>query len=130
MSRTLPTPVQLVPDNAVFLGGASGNVANGSAVATLTCPAGKTAYLTQFTVTGSGATSGLPVNVTVTGCIGGTQAYTFVFPAGVLVGAIPLDVDFPISLPATGPNVNIVVTCPASGAGGTNAAVTASGYAV
>jgi hypothetical protein len=118
------------PENSTPLGASSGNVANASAVATLTCPADKTAYISQFTVTGSGATAGLPVVVTVTGLLGGTQSFVFTFPAGVLVGAVPLDVDFPIPLPASGIGTNIVVTCPAGGAGNTNAAVSATGYAL
>lgn len=129
MSREVPQPVTLYPDGAVPLAASSGNVAASSAVATLTCPTGKTAYLSQFTVTASGATTGLAVNVTVTGLLGGTQTFSFVFPAGVLVGAIPLDVDFPLALQASGPNVNIVVTCPSGGSGNTNAAVNVSGYA-
>lgn len=121
--------VSAIPDSAVYLSSSSGNVANASAVATLTAPTGKTAYLSQFTVTAAGSTAGLAVNVTITGCVGGTQTYTFTFPVGVLVGAVPLDVDLAIPLIATGPNVNIVVTCPAGGSGNTNASVCASGFA-
>lgn len=118
------------PEAATPIASSSGNVANASAVCTLTCPSGKTLFLSQLTVTGSGATAGLPVNVTVTGLLGGTQSYTFTFPAGALVGAVPLDVDFPLPLQASARDTNIVITLPASGVGGTNAAVSASGYSL
>lgn len=127
-----PLPVAEVagslPAGAVALGSSSGNKANASAAATLTPSSTTTAYITGFQVTASGATSGLPVTVTVAGLLGGTQSFTFVFPAGVLVGAQPLLVTFPNPLPASAINTAIVVTCPASGAGGTNAAVSAQGY--
>jgi hypothetical protein len=129
MSRGVPQPVTLLPDTATPVANSSGNVANASAVATLTCPTGQTLYLSQFTVTASGSTAGSDQSVTVTGLVGGTQTYTFTFPTGALVGAVPLDVDFPIALRASGPNTNIVITVPAGGTGNTNASVNASGYA-
>lgn len=110
--------------------GKSGNVANGSAVATLTATATTTAYISGFEVTGSGATAALPVSVTVAGVLGGTLTYTYCFVAGVLVGNLPLVVDFDPPLPASAVNTNIVVTCPASGAGGTNNTVVAHGFLV
>lgn len=122
------TAVAGIPSGATPLTGASGNVANGSAAATLTSTASRTAYITGFQCTASGATTALPVNVTVTGLITGTATYTFTFPAGVLVGATPLVVTFPTPVPASAVNTNIVVTLPASGSGGTNAAVCAQGF--
>lgn len=121
---------QLVPEGAVFLVNSSGNKANASAAATLTPTSGKTVYLAGLICTASGATTGLDVSVTVTGLTGGTQTYTFTFPAGALVGAYPLIIDFPINIPATGPDVAVAVTLPAGGIGNTNAAVTAFGYCV
>lgn len=106
----------------------SANAANAIATATLAAAAGKTTYITGFTVTASGATAGLAVTVTVAGVITGTMNYTFVFPAGVLVAAQPLIVTFPTPVPASAVNTAIVVTLPASGAGGTNATVNATGF--
>lgn len=108
----------------------SGNKANASAAATLTPGATQTAYIAGFEITGSGATAGLPVTVTVAGLLGGTRSYTYSFAAGALVGNLPLVVDFMPPLPASAINTPIVVTCPASGAGGTNNTVVAHGYAL
>jgi len=106
----------------------SGNVANASAAATLTPAATTTAYISGFEVTGSGATAALPVTVTVAGLLGGTRHYTYSFAAGALVGNSPLIVQFCPPLPASAVNTAIVVTCPASGAGGTNNTVVAHGF--
>lgn len=106
----------------------SGNVANSSAVATLTGTASTTVYLAGFEVSGSGATAALPVTVTVSGLLGGSLTYTYAFAAGALVGNLPLIVEFEPPLPASGFNTPIVVTCPASGAGGTNNTVVAHGF--
>jgi hypothetical protein len=106
----------------------SGNVANASAAATLTGISTTTVYIAGFEVTGSGATAGLPVTVTVAGLLGGTRSYTYSFAAGVLVGNTPLIVTFDPPLPASAINTAIVVTCPASGSGGTNNTVVAHGF--
>lgn len=106
----------------------SGNKANASAAATLTGTSTTTVYISGFEVTGSGATAALPVTVTVAGLLGGTQSYTYGFAAGVLVGNLPLVVDFDPPLPAAAINTAIVVTCPASGSGGTNNTVVAHGF--
>lgn len=128
-AQALPTS-PAIPDGAVFLASSSGNVANASGVATLVAPAGKTVYLTEFTVTGGGATAAGVVTITVTGLVGGTQSYTYGAPAGAGASALPLYVDFATPVPATGPGVNVVVTVPAVGAGNTNTTVVATGYAV
>lgn len=116
------------PASAIPLIAGSGNVANASAAATLTPIALTTAFITGFEVTGSGATAGLPVTVTVAGLLGGTKSYTYTFAAGALVGNQGLAVTFFPALPASAVNTAIVVTCPASGAGGTNNTVVAHGY--
>lgn len=116
------------PYNSTPLIAGSGNVANASAAATLTPAATTTAYISGFTVTGSGATTALPVTVTVAGLLGGTRSFTYVFVAGVLLANQPLVVSFYPALPASAINTAIVVTCPASGAGGTNNTVVATGY--
>ncbi len=116
------------PAGATPITAASGNVANAAAVATLAAAAGKTTYITGFTCTGSGATAGLPVSVTVVGTISGTLTYTVAAAAGALVENTPLDVQYSIPIPGSATNTAIVVTMPALGAGNTNATVVAHGY--
>jgi hypothetical protein len=119
---------QIYPLNSTPLTAASGNKANASAAATLTGTSTTTVYISGFEITGSGATAALPVTVTVTGILGGTLSYTYNFASGVLVGNLPLVVDFMPPLPASAVNTPIVVTCPASGTGGTNNTVVAHGF--
>jgi hypothetical protein len=106
----------------------SGNVANASAAATLTGTATTTVYISGFEVTGAGATAAAVATVTVAGLLGGTRSYTYTFPAGATVACTPLIVAFDPPLPASAVNTAIVVTCPASGAGGTNNTVVAHGF--
>lgn len=108
----------------------SGNVANASAVATLTGGTATTVYLAGFQVTGSGSTTALPVAVTVAGLLGGSQIYTYTFVAGVLLSNIPLDVNFNPPIPASAINTAISVTCAAGGAGNTRNSVVAYGFHV
>lgn len=119
-----------VPLGATALIAGSGNVANDAAVATIAKAASVTTHITGFEVTGAGATSGLPVIVTVAGLLGGTRSWIYTFEAGVLVGNKPLVVAFDPPLPASAVNTDIVVTCPAGGAGNTHNAVVAHGYRV
>lgn len=102
----------------------------GAAVAAAAIPAvvGKQAYITGFEVTASGSTAALPVDVTVTGIAGGTLTYTFSFPAGVLVGATPLIVEYPQPIPASALNTAITVSCPSGGAGNTKSTVNIHGF--
>jgi hypothetical protein len=106
----------------------SGNVAASAANATLTSVAGKTAYITGFTVTGTGATAGSNILVTVTGVVGGTMTYVLAIPGTATTSITPLQVNFPLPIPATATNTNIVVNVPSFGAGNTNAATVAYGY--
>lgn len=110
------------------LNASSGNVANASAVATLAGAALQTTYITGFQCTAAGATAAAVVSVTVTGLLGGTQTYTFTFPAGVTTQASHLQPAFDMGLPASAANTAIVVTLPAGGAGNTNASCNAQGY--
>lgn len=132
VSAAFPLPVTgaagALPPSATAVIASSGNVANASAAATLAAVASKTNYLSGFQITASGATVGADVSVTITGLLGGTITYTFNAPAGALVGATPLVVTFPYPLPASAVNTAIVVTCPALGAGNTNATANAQGY--
>lgn len=114
--------------NATPIIAGSGNVAAASAVATLTGTVATRVFIAGFEVTGSGATAGLPVTVTVAGLLGGTQNYTYTFASGVLVGNAPLIVFYDPPLPASGFNTAIVVTCPSGGAGATNNTVVAHGF--
>jgi hypothetical protein len=116
------------PYGATALSAGSANVANASGVATLTGTATTTVHITGFQITGSGATAGLPVTVTVAGLLGGTRSYTYTFAAGATVTNQPLLVQFLMPVPASAVNTPIVVTCPASGAGGTNNTVNAQGF--
>lgn len=116
------------PSGATPLSASSGNVAAATAAATLAAASGKTTYITGFTVSGSGSVAALPVSVTVTGTIGGTQTYTYSASAGVLVGNTPLTVTFNPALPASATNTAIVVSCPTLGAGNTNNTTNAYGY--
>ena len=116
------------PFGATPLSAASGNVANASAVATLAAAAAKFTYITGFQITGGGATAGSLILVTVTGCAGGTLTFVFAVPAGAVMGAVPLDVQFPKPLKSAAANTAIVVTAPAFGLGNTNAAAVAHGY--
>lgn len=128
MTATQQYPVAPAVNAASFVTNASGNKANASAAATLAKEAGKMLWITGFVLTGSGATTGVCVNATLTGVASGTMTFSFVFPAGVLVQATPLVVNFSPPLPAADDDTSIVLTLPASGAGGTNASATAFGY--
>lgn len=116
------------PQGAIPITATSGNQANATAAATLAANANKTTYITGFEVTGTGATGVLIVIVTITNTITGTMSYTYVFVAGVTTLNTPLIVQFSKAIPASGPNTTIVVSCPASGTGGTNNVVNAHGY--
>lgn len=111
----------------VYVSAASGNKANSAATATLAGVAGQTTWITGFECTASGATAASVVNLTITGLIGGTQTFTFVFPAGVTTAAQSLIVAFPTPVPASAANTAIVVSLPAGGSGNTNAACNAQG---
>jgi len=107
---------------------ATATAAAATATATLTSVPGRIAYITGFVVSGLGATAATASAVTVTGVQGGTQTYQFNVPAGATVAATPLQINFPLPIPATGFNTNIVVSAASFGAGNTNANVTAYGY--
>lgn len=128
MARGIQSINSGIPEDATPITASSGNVANASAAATLTAPAGKTAFIAGFVVSGAGATAGAVVSVTVTGVTGGTMTFTYTAVTGATVGNTPLVVSLPYAVPASAMNTNIVVTCPALGAGNTNNSVVAFGY--
>lgn len=106
----------------------SGNVANAAATAILTGAVGKTTYISGFSVTGSGATAGTPVSVTVTGLLGGTATFTYTGMTGATLANTPLIITFVPPMPSSTTNTNIVVSCPALGAGNTNNTTVVTGY--
>lgn len=110
------------------LAATSGNAAAAIATATLAAAAGKTTYLTGFDITGSGATAGLPVVVTIANLLTGALTYTYTAAVGVLVANVPLSIRFPVPIPANAVNTAITVTCPSLGAGNTNNVVNAFGF--
>jgi hypothetical protein len=125
----LANQVSAYPVGAVPTSASSANVANATAAATLAAVAGKTTYVTGFSVTGAGATAGLPVTVTLTGVVGGPLNFTYCAAVGALVANTPLVVVFPEPIPAAAVNTAITVSCPALGAGNTNNTATIYGFA-
>jgi hypothetical protein len=106
---------------------ASASGGNQTNTATLAGVAGKTTWISGFSVTATGATAALDVNVTLTGVTGGTMTFAYNFPIGASVQSYPLYICFSPPLPASGQNQAIAVSLPAGGAGNTNAAVVAWG---
>jgi hypothetical protein len=106
----------------------SGNVANASAVATLTGAADVTTFISGFRCGGGGATAASLVDLTVAGVIGGTMTFTFGAVAGATAIDVPIEVEFKTPIPATAVNTAIVVTLPALGTGNTKASCAAWGY--
>lgn len=126
-----PSPYPYSPilgTSATPIRGASGNVANANAVATLTGTATTTVYITGFTCTAGGATAAAEVDVAVTGPLGGTMTYTQGAPLGATVPPSILNVIFNPAYPASAVNTTIVVTMPALGAGNAHAACVATGF--
>lgn len=123
-----PYPVAVDGTDATPVTAGSGKVANAVATATIPAVAGKTAYISGFTITGSGATAALVVSPTVTGIISGTRTYTYAAVAGAAVINPVLDVQFCPPIPASAVNTEIAVACPALGAGNTNNTVNAYGF--
>jgi hypothetical protein len=68
------------------------------------------------------------VVATVAGVITGTLSYIYTAIAGALIANTPCVVAFNPPIPSSTTNTDIVVTCPALGAGNTNNAVVAHGY--
>jgi len=119
---------QELPNGASPIYASSAVVANAPAVATLVGAPGRNTYINGFEITGSGATVALPVNVTVTGVLGGTLNYMYGAVAGVLLENAPLVVAWTPALVSSGFSQNIVVTCPALGLGAAGNALVAHGY--
>lgn len=106
----------------------SGNVAAGVAAASIPAVAGRLSYITGFSITGTGATAGQAVVVTVTGLSGGTITFTLASATGVAVGNTPFNYEFPHPVPASAINTAITVSCASLGAGSTNNVTNIFGY--
>lgn len=132
--QTLNAPLGAYPYSAILgtaavpIRGASGNVANANAVATLTGTATTTVYITGFTCTAGGATAAAEVDVAITGTLGGTLTYTQGAPLGAGVPPNTLNVNFTPPYPASAVNTTIVVTMPALGTGNAHAACVSTGF--
>lgn len=122
--------VQLVgPTGAPQTLAVAGNVGAAAQItATLPAVANQTTYLSGFYVDGLGATAGSVIEVTVSGCLGGSFTRKVTIPAGATVAITPLQMDFTSPIPGSAANTAIVVTVPSFGAGNTNAVVRAWGY--
>ena len=121
----------LYPENAVPLASSSGKKANAAATATLAKGgADSVVYLAGFTITGAGATAAAVVEVTVTGVVGGTLTYEYGAVAGAALMNAPLTQRFDPPLPAADADTDIVVSCPALGAGALANSANAWGYRV
>lgn len=108
----------------------SGTVAAGAATATIPAVAGATNFLCGFAITSTGSTAAAVVAPTVVGLNGGTETFAYASVAGATLANLPLIVNYNGCVPASGPNVAIVVSLPSLGAGSTNATVNAWGYRV
>ena len=115
------------PVGTTVITATSGSVAASSAVATLAGTAGKTTYITGFTITGLGATAASSVLAAITG-ITTTLDYIVAVPAGATLGITPINVQFRDPIPATAANTAVVVTVPSFGTGNTAACVSATGF--
>ncbi len=103
---------------------ASATGTTGAIAATLTGATGKYTYLCGFTVTSAGTTAAASGTITVTGTIGGTMSFIYVF---VSSGQGVFGIAFPGCITSSAANTSIVVNVPAGGAG-TTVAATAWGY--
>lgn len=121
-------PVASDGSDATAVTAGSGNVANASAVATIPAVAGKTVYITGFDIDSTGATAAAVVSPTMAGVISGTRTYTYATVAGATAANPTMSKRFNPPIPASAVNTAIVVTCPALGAGNTNATVNAYGF--
>lgn len=111
-------------DIEIEVGSASAAAANNQSLAAV---AGRTTYITGFSVTGAGATGASVIAVTITG-LSNTLTYYVAIPAGAGVGITPLIIEFSRPIPASAVNTAIGVNVPSFGAGNTQAAATARGF--
>ena len=123
--------VRQIPDITITQGSATAAATINAA--TLAAVAAKTNYLEGFDATGSGATGASVIAITVTGLLGGTMVFSMPVVAGVGAPVNPnggLSVRFPTPLPASAPNVAIVITAASYGSGNTAASICAYGQVI
>lgn len=116
------------PNVGTGITASSGNVAAGTATATLAAAVGKVTYICGFMVTSGGSTGAAVVNGTITNTVTGTMTFTYATVAGATLGNTPLVVPFSPCISAATPNTTIPVSLPTLGAGNTNTTVSAWGY--
>ncbi|SRR5229473_2526861 len=117
-----------LPSGATPLTGVFSGADTASAAATLTVTAGKTGYITGFSVSGLGATGATTVIVAITGPTN-TLSYSYVFVAGATLPNTPILFNFNTPIPASAVSTNIVVTVPGS-AGNTATQINVWGFQV
>lgn len=103
--------------------------ANAAAANNLIIPgaAGVFTYISGFSVTGTGATAGSTIAITITG-LTQTLTYWIVIPAGAAIAITPLIVEFVRPIPSSAVNTGITLNVPSFGAGNLNAAATLHGF--
>ncbi len=127
----MPLPNEVATSAVIVV--ATNNVTTpGAMTAVMAAVSGKTNYAQGFEVTGSGANTGVVINVTVTGTTN-TLNYavqvvgTAAGPMNALGG---LKVRFPEAIPASATNTAITLTVPSFGTGATEQSATIYGYYV
>lgn len=113
---------------AVAVTNSSGNVAAGTATATMPAVVNRTNWISGFEFTSAGATAASVVNCTLSGVIGGPMNFVLAVVAGATLGNTPLIAEFTNPIPASGINVAISASCPSLGAGNTNATMNVHGF--
>jgi hypothetical protein len=117
---------QLPTGTNVFNTTASNTFTTGSSSAAIAAKSGQWTYLCGFVVTTAGTTPAALGNVTVTGTVGGTMNYEYLF---VSSGQGILGIAFgPGCIQSASTATPITVNVPASGGSGTVGAVTAWGF--
>lgn len=118
----------MYPQGAQPVNATSGNVAAGTATATLPADANAYNYLAGFDISGAGATAGSVVDVTVSGVHGGPLTYKIAVPAGAAVAHGFQQKFFDPPLKSTAKNTAITVSCPTLGVGNLHNVVHAFGF--
>lgn len=116
-----------IQDPGFPIAASANSVAAAALAPTLPAVAGQLNWLTKVIITGAGATGASVVAVTIVGLIGGTQTFFIAVPAGVAVPLSPLILSFDDPIPASAPNVAIVVNVPSLGAGNVASACVVTG---
>jgi hypothetical protein len=94
----------------------------------LAAAAGKTTYISGFTITGNGATAASVVTAVLSNTVVGNMSFKIPVPAGVGLSINPLVVQFVPAIPANAQNTQIILNVPAFGAGNTDMAATLNGW--